>query len=241
MDVVGVTEINQTWFDWLMGQPGFVEEGPFRGVHDGHDVAIFWDRFTVEPTNPRKPQVVHPNFLPSEIPLDDQARYSWRQFMRVEFKCLASPQVIFTAACTHSIAGSIEEGDRITKIKGSSSNAKNRNKSMIAMRAMEKALKHCHMPSLAAGNAKTFTIFMGDWNTSAVRMKEDVEDAITEARAAGVAQTVMTARGTEERDHVVCFSEHQHWHARRDDYIPAATIAALKGCIGKEHEPVFFG
>ena len=78
------------------------------------------------------------------------------------------------------------------------------------MRAMEKALRHRHMPSLLAGNARTLTIFMGDWNVHEDRMKEDVDSAINEAIATSVQQTLMTARYQTERDHVVRFSEHQY-------------------------------
>ena len=239
-DVVGVTEINPEWFAWLMQQPGFVGDGPYRAVHDDHDVAIFWDRFRVEPTSPGN-QVVRPNFLLSEIPVDEDAWYSWRQFITVEFKCLASPQVVFTAACTHSIAGSIKEGPRKTEIRGNTGTAQRNAKDMIARRAMEKALLQCHGPSLVAGNAEALTIFMGDWNVTDPRFKADAEDAINQARLTTVAHTVMTARYQTERDHVVCFGDHQCWHASRvDDIAAETTFAALKACIGKEHKPVFF-
>ena len=118
-EVVGLTEINPRWYAWLMGNEAFTQNGRYKAVFDGHDVAIVWHSWKVEPTNPLESQKIIKSFLRSEIPvLQNPACYNWRQFMAVEFKCLASPQVVFTAACTHSIAGSIESGPRITEITG---------------------------------------------------------------------------------------------------------------------------
>ena len=75
--------------------------------------------------------------------------------MVVEFSILASPQVTFTAACTHSIRGSMDKGSRITSMSGSKTVARI-NMARVATRALEKVLRHHHMPSLAAGDEKAF-------------------------------------------------------------------------------------
>ena len=94
-------------------------------------------------------------------------------------------------------------------------------------------------PALAAGNNKTCLVFMGDWNTHKDRMRKDVSLAVTTARAHAVTPLVMTAPGTEQRDHAVCFCENRWWSAKVES-IPAATYEALKDCYGKEHWPLFF-
>ena len=124
-DVVGLTEINPSWYEWLMGNVAFTQNGRYKAVFDGHDVAIVWDSSKVEPTDPLETGNIIKSFLDTEIPDGaEKARYNWRQLMAVEFKCLASPQVVFTAACTHSISGSIDSGPRITEIKGTKAKEK---------------------------------------------------------------------------------------------------------------------
>ena len=249
--LAGITEMNTSWFKYLSTLPEFSQGGRYKGLHDGHDVAIFWDSWAIEPTDPSpEPQQVYKSFhdgetyppgreVPSDIPVSsNKAAFDWRQFMVVEFRLVASPHIVFIAACTHGISGSIETGPRITHISGTKKTPENK-RSLIAMRALEKALKYAYLPSAAAGNNKTCLVFMGDWNTHKDRMRKDVSLAVTTARAHAVTPLVMTAPGTEQRDHAVCFCENRWWSAKVES-IPAATYEALKDCYGKEHFPLFF-
>ena len=102
-DMAGLTEINPHWFLWMRTHHPSFRAGQYSGFHDGHDCAIVYDRAKLEPISELSVTEI---FLPSEIPRNENAkRFNWRQVMAVDFRYLASPQVTFTAACTHSIRG----------------------------------------------------------------------------------------------------------------------------------------
>ena len=155
--------------------------------------------------------------------------------MAVQFQRLASPQVCFTAVCTHSIRGSTKEGDRITHL------GKNATKKMsdIARAAMEKVVTQLHVPSSVAGNADYFTFIMGDWNTTAEAMRTDTERAVHAAAAPGVLSECITAERAVGRDHVAFFSGSMTWQPMLDQNIAPQIYDDLKECT-REHWPVFF-
>ena len=163
-DLVGLTELNLRWFEWLMAEPAFTQNGPFRAVSDGLDSALIWDSFEIQPTDPTDPVKVLRIYNDNEIPVGqfNSAPYNWRQLMAVKFQRLASPQVSFTAACTHSISGSTKTGSRITH-PGKNLPSK---LSKIARAAMEKVVTQLHVPSSAVGNPDYLTFTMGDWNNT---------------------------------------------------------------------------
>ena len=113
-------------------------------------------------------------------------------------------------------------------------------KSMMAMRAMEKGLRQCYLPSLAAGDQTTCLIFMGDWNTHCERQWVDMQEAVNEVSAVGCTPNMMIATGTDIRDNCVTFCEGNSWLAALDANVPRAHFHALRDCHGKEHAPVFF-
>ena len=245
--VVGITEINSHWFDLLMRMPAFTQNGRYRGVHDGHDCAIFWDTSLIRPTDASaKPHRVYRTFLDREIPRDSNERaFNWRTFMFVEFVVVDQPHVVFIVANTHSISGSQKgkEGQRkVTFISGCKKAFDNK-KSMIAMRAMQKALSYAYRPSLDAGRTAVCLVFLGDWNTHQDRMPENAHLAVNKARAISATPVVMTADGTLERDHVVIFSENRYWQAKVQESVPASIYVALDKCISRKpggHWPLFF-
>jgi hypothetical protein len=155
--------------------------------------------------------------------------------MAVQFQRLASPQVCFTAVCTHSIRGSTKEGDRITHL------GKNATKKMsdIARAAMEKVVTQLHVPSSVAGNADYFTFIMGDWNTTAEAMRTDTERAVHAAAAPGVLSECITAERAVGRDHVAFFSGSMTWQPMLDQNIAPQIYDDLKECT-REHWPLFF-
>jgi len=175
-DVVGITEINPHWFRYAMGTPHFCGNGLYRGCHDGFDVAIFWNAQSVTPTNPSEMGILHPNFLRSEILAAETRHLQWRNFWCVKFKFVASPHVIFTAACTCSLAAGVKTQDDITVIKGNSSATKLEFKTKITLRALEKRLRYCHRSSFAADPVHTL-VFLGDWNIRASNFIEAAKDA----------------------------------------------------------------
>ena len=186
-DMVGLTEINPFWYEWLTTQPSFAA-GKLRGFHDGHDCAIVYDAQKLEPVSD---VTVDRTFLESEIPDGaSHARYSWRQYMAVEFRHLASPQETFTAACTHSIRGSIKKGHRITTMTGDADIAA-RKMSTVATRALQKVIHNHHMPSLAAGHENHLAIVMGDWNITAANMLESVSVATDQTHASKIGATIL--------------------------------------------------
>ena len=237
-DLVGLTELNPRWFEWLMANPAFTQNGRYRAVSDGVDCALIWDSFEIEPTDPTDPVKVLRIFNDNEIPGgfdSNPARYNWRQFMAVIFKRLASPQVSLTPACTHSIRGSTTKGSRITN-PGKNPTLK---MSKIARKAMEKVVTQLHVPSSAAGNPDYLTFIMGDWKNTAEAMRKDVDYALSAAAAPGVLAECITAERAVERDHVVGFTGSSKWTAELDDNIAPQIYADFEACTG-EHYPVFF-
>ena len=241
-DVVGLTEINPTWYEWLANVQGlcFGKGKRYKSCHDGHDLCIIWDADKFEPTDPDYPQKVECNFLPNEYPTkQNAAKYSWRQFMAVELRDLAAPQVTFTAGITHTISGSKGEGPRITKLKG---NGASRDKSNIGMRGMEKLLRNHHAPSLAAGQTDHCSFLMGDFNVHADSFERDAKDAIVTAATDQVKVTTICAKHTAQRDLVAVFNRQQQWSAVRNDDISPDVMEDLEEAIGtaQEHWPLFF-
>ena len=244
---VGITEINPFWFDVLIKMPAFSQGGRYRGVHDGHDCAIFWDTSLIRPTDASAtPQRVHKVFLASEIPRDsDERAFNWRTFMFVEFEVVDSPHVVFIVANTHSISGSQKGKDgekKVTFISGDKKVFDNK-KSMIAMRAMQKGLSYAYVPSLVAGRTAVCLVFLGDWNTHQDRMPDNAHLAANKARAISATPVVMTADGTLERDHVVIFSENRYWQAKVQERVAPSIYKALESCISRKpggHWPLFF-
>ena len=127
-DVIRITELNVHWFTWLM-QSGVL--AGYEAVHDGVDVCIIWDTRTVRATSRAA--------IPTNFDLPKLA---------INLQSLASPQVTFTAACTHSIRGGSKQVDRKTNMRCGQ---------------ME---KDGNIPSLAAGtanpNPQHLTIFVGE-------------------------------------------------------------------------------
>ena len=244
---VGITEINPYWFDVLIQMPAFSQGGRYRGVHDGHDCAIFWDTSLIRPTDASaKPHRVYKVFLDREIPRDSNERaFNWRTFMFVEFVVVDQPHVVFIVANTHSISGSQKgkEGQRkVTFISGDKKVFDNK-KSMIAMRAMQKGLSYAYVPSLVAGRKEVCLVFLGDWNTHQDRMPDNAHLAANKARAIAATPVVMTAEGTVERDHVVIFSENRYWQAKVQERVAPSIYKALESCISRKpggHWPLFF-
>ena len=222
-----------------MGTPHFCGNGFYRGFHDRHDVAIFWNRQTVTPTNPSEMGILHDIFLRSEILAAETRHLQWRNFWCVKFKFVASPHVTFTAACTHSLAGGVKTQDKITEIKGNTSATKLEFKTNIALRALEKGLRYCHRSSLAADPIH-FLVFLGDWNIPAFNFIEAAKDAKALAGDFTSEHSVMTARDTTERDHLACYYSRQHWFVSRDDNVPQATLNDLGESTNVCHRPLFF-
>ena len=127
-DVIRITELNEHWFTWLM-QSGVL--AGYEAAHDGVDVCIIWDTRTVRATSRAA--------IPTNFDLPKLA---------INLQSLASPQVTFTAACTHSIRGGSKQVDRKTNMRCGQ---------------ME---KDGNIPSLAAGtanpNPQHLTIFVGE-------------------------------------------------------------------------------
>ena len=192
-----------------MGTPHFCGNGFYRGFHDRHDVVIFWNRHTETPTNPSEIGILHNNCLRSEILAVETRHLQWGIFWCVKFKFVASPHVIFTAACTCSLAAGVKTQDEITVIKGKSSAKKLEFKTKITLRALEKRLRYCHRSSFAADPVHTL-VLLGDWNIRASNFIEAAKDAKALAVDFTSEHSVMTARGTTERDHVACYYSRRH-------------------------------
>ena len=160
-------------------------------------------------------------------------------FLCVKFRFVASPHVTFTAACTHSLSGSVKTQDRVTEVRGKNSVEKIKFKTKIATRALEKALLYCHMPSLVA-EPSHFLLFLGDWNIPADYFSAAVIDAKQIAQDATSEFTSMAARGTTERDLLACYYLRRDWFVSRDDDVPQATLDDLRECTNNWHKPMFF-
>ena len=122
-DLIGLTELNPNWYDWLVQQPW---THPFKSVHDGHDVAIFWDTSKFERKDPNSPPTVTKIFDSHELGALTQAaqRLDWRTFIAVELKYILSPPVVITAACTHTHRNSkSKSGPRNTDCSAASASA----------------------------------------------------------------------------------------------------------------------
>ena len=238
-DVVGITEINPYWFGRTMATRHFSGDGRYRGCHDTYDVAIFWNKDTVEPIDPLQIHNVYPSFLPAEIPLPETRHLSWRDFLCVKFRLVASPHDTFTAVCTHSLSGNVVTKDRITEPKGHTSEQRYQFKQKIATRVMEKGLRYCHLPSVVT-ERRHFLLVLGDWNIPLAHFGEAVIDAKQLAGDATSEFMSMAARDTTERDLFACYYRRSDWFVSRDDDIPAATIAALSQCTNVQHVPMFF-
>ena len=79
--LVGLTELNPRWFDWLMANPAFTQNDRYRAVSDGLDCALIWDSFEIQPTHPTDPVKVLRMYNDYEIPVGqfNSARYNWCQ------------------------------------------------------------------------------------------------------------------------------------------------------------------
>ena len=222
-----------------MGTPHFCGNGFYRGFHDRHDVVIFWNRHTETPTNPSEIGILHNNCLRSEILAVETRHLQWGIFWCVKFKFVASPHVIFTAACTCSLAAGVKTQDEITVIKGKSSAKKLEFKTKITLRALEKRLRYCHRSSFAADPVHTL-VFLGDWNIRASNFIEAAKDAKALAVDFTSEHSVMTARDQTERDHLACYYSRQHWFVSCDDNVPQETLNDLGESTNVLHRPLFF-
>ena len=189
-DIVGLTEINPCWYDWLTESHGLTKPPQkYKAVHDGDGCAIIWDSSKVQPISPASPRKLTLSYNPDEFPdRANAARFNWRGFMSVDFQSVASPHVTFTAAITHSIRGDIRDGPRQTFIgKGARQIMSN-----IAMRTMEKLLVKHHIPSLAAGG-QHMSFIMGDWDVFRPAFERDCSDAMCLAHAYQIRCAALTA------------------------------------------------
>ena len=138
-DVNKITELNEHLFTRLM-QSGVL--AGYKAAHDGVDVCIIWDTRTVRATSRAA--------IPTNFDLPKLA---------INLQSLASPQVTFTAACTHSIRGGSKQVDRKTNMRCGQMEK-------VGVIGMENVIRDRHIPSLAAGtanpNPQHLTIFVGE-------------------------------------------------------------------------------
>ena len=234
-DIVGLVGINEYWFEWMTEHflPSFAA-GKYSAHHDEHDVAIIWDSTIVTPVNASNPAVDIVNFFVRDYHPDrDWAR---RSFLVIWFIYLASPQVHFHAAVTHSARGSSpgsKVGERQSFVNFMSK---------VALHAMKTLLVNCHLPQLDEGKRDHMSFIMGDWNVTTGAMCKEVSDSIILAGANTATGMMMTAkwRGApkEGRDHVAIFCEANAWAGEKDKINPSVYNALHT--ISKEHMPLFF-
>ena len=82
-DIVGLTEINPYWYQWLTESHGLTKPPQkYKAVHDGDDCAIIWDSSKVQPIFPASPRKLTLSYNPGDIPDGaNAARFNWRGFM----------------------------------------------------------------------------------------------------------------------------------------------------------------
>ena len=235
-DIVGLTEINPYWCDWLTESHGLTKPPhKYKAVHDGDDCAIIWDSSKVQPIFPASPRKLTLSYNPGDIPDGaNAARFNWRGFMSVDFQSVASPRVTFTVAITHSKRGNIREGPKQTFVGGNARQIMGG----WAMRAMEKLLVNHHIPSLAAGNRQHMSFIMGDWNVIRGPFETYCRHAMRLAHADQIGCAALTADKRNLRDFAAVFFGHRQWTAdpvKVDDWV----YADLEGCAG-ENRQLFF-
>ena len=234
--VAGITEMNPIWYGWYLENVMTKKRWKdWDSVHDEHDCAFFWDKKQVVPTSPASPRTLTYVFEENEIPTESKYEtYWWRQLMTVEFQSVKYPSNVFKCTITHSISGSISEGEKQTKMSGNIPNHMAR----IQYYAMDKFGRVIHEPSLAAGRP-SMSVIMGDFNVFEKIWKQNLKDAIDAIPTLTqvVEKTSITAKDAVRRDFMAMLCQNQEWEAFRNDDVASSRKKTLNW--SKEHKPLF--
>ena len=159
----------------------------------------------------------------------------------VDFKSLATPQVRFTAALTHSRTPPHKMYCRwapaITKMPHA---VDDKYMWRTAWRALEKVLKNRHSPSSDAGQEEYMSVVMGNFCIEPGAFHKVVDEALTQASEDTIKATIHVPV-PQGRNFAVMFAEQEKWSTSRDDEIDQKTMDELQYTIDYiDSYPMFF-